>query len=83
MIPTTKRHVGVDQYGAVYRLGAHPRRELSVKLGCRHVQKMYCDNAKTGQAVHVGYVIAGLWIEVFQIIPLEAYATGRQAERVA
>ena len=82
MITTNKRHVGVDQYGAVYWLGAHPRKELAERLRCQHVQKMYRDNATAGQVAHVGYVIAGLWIEVFYVTPFCTNATGFAVEGV-
>jgi hypothetical protein len=79
MIVTNKRHVGVDQDGGVYWLGAYPCKELSERLHCQHVQKLNGDNLRARQVAHVGYVIAGLWIEVFRA-PLGM--AGRRAEGV-
>lgn len=60
------RHIGVDQYGQVFWLGKHPRKDLMEQLGRSHVQKMYCD-LKDGGSRQTGYVIAGLWIEVYRL----------------
>ncbi len=70
MTITSKRHVGVDQYGETYWLGRCPRKELLEKLGRSRAQKMYRDDTSQQGRHHVGYVIAGLWIEVFTLVPL-------------
>ena len=69
---TTRRHVGVDQYGQMYRLGCYPRKELLETLGRSRAQKLYRDDTSPQGYHHVGYVIAGLWIEVFTLAPLAA-----------
>lgn len=60
------RHIGVDQYGQVFCLGQHPRKDLMEQLGRSHVQKMYCD-LKDGGSRQTGYVISGLWIRVYRL----------------
>lgn len=61
--------MGRDQYGQYYHnLGKHPRKELLKRLGRSHAQKMYTE-FKNGPDKHTGYVIAGLWIELFEVNP--------------
>lgn len=63
-----KATMGIDQYGATYHdLGAHPRTALMRKLGRSRAAKMYRDT-KDGPR-HVGYIVAGLWIEIFDVAP--------------
>lgn len=60
-----------DQYGATYHnLGQHPRKALLTKLGRQNAKRIYRDKVGGG-AVHVGYVIAGLWLTLYQVIPFE------------
>jgi hypothetical protein len=64
-------HIGVDQYGHHYgNLGKYPRKELMERLCIKHVSKMYCD-LKNGKVEHTGYVIGGLWITVYRVIPFK------------
>ena len=65
--PTVK-YMGIDQYGNYYRGLVHPRRDLLERLGRQHAEKMYVDGPD-GEAVHVGYVIAGCWIRVLEVRP--------------
>lgn len=66
-------HIGIDQYGDHYHLGRHPRKELLEKLGRKRASKMYVD--RNGTVRHVGYVIAGRWIDVYKMSP--AFGEGR------
>lgn len=59
-------YLGVDQYGDKYVLHDHPRKELTEKLGSQHVAKMYVD-FKDGHTEHVGYIVAGRWIQVYEV----------------
>ena len=59
-------YLGIDQYGHKFVIHKYPRKELSEKLGIKHVRKMYRDT-KDGKACHVGYVIGGHWIEVHEV----------------
>jgi hypothetical protein len=63
--------VARDQYGNVYWLKKHPRKELCEHLGSSHADKMYLDDVE-GQVHHVGYIIAGHWLDVMRCQPLEA-----------
>lgn len=66
--------MGRDQYGQTYHsLGKHPRKELLNRLGRRHASKMYCD-FKDGSTKHIGYIIAGLWITIYNVTPWEKSA---------
>lgn len=65
-----KQHIGLDQYGQTYWLGRHPRKELLAQLGRSRAAKMYRDDSSPQGYQHVGYVIAGLWIDVFCLTPL-------------
>lgn len=59
--------MAVDQYGHYYgALGTHPRKELLRILNRKHAAKMFIDNDK-GESRHVGYIIAGLWLSVFNV----------------
>lgn len=66
--------MAVDQYGQTYHaLGSSPRKALLEKLGRKHASRMYRDT-KDGGAVHVGYIVAGLWLELFQVTPFRKAA---------
>ena len=59
-------YMAVDQYGQTYHGLEHPRKDLLERLGRRHADKIYCDTT-SGKTRHVGYIIAGLWLEVFAV----------------
>lgn len=66
----TKNHMAVDQYNNFFHnLGPHPRKALCARIGRQHVQKMYRDDPLTKEIRHVGYVIGGLWLLVYEVIP--------------
>lgn len=66
----SKQHMAVDQYGNTYHaLGAHPRKELMKRLGRKRASRMYQD--RNGKALHVGWVIGGHWLKVFEVSPME------------
>ena len=56
-------YMGHDQHGVHYSMEKHPRKELCEALGIKHASKMYVD--RPDGSYHVGYIIAGRWIEVF------------------
>jgi hypothetical protein len=59
--------MGIDQYGNTYHgLGEYPRKTLLERLGRSHADKMYVDK-KDGSTVHIGYIIAGLWIRLYSV----------------
>jgi hypothetical protein len=60
-------YLGLDQYGDKYVLKTdHPRQELLRHFARQHCAKMYRDK-KDGGSQHVGWIIAGRWIEVFRV----------------
>lgn len=59
-------YLGIDQYGDRYKMDKHPRKELMDYLGASNARKMYVDT-KDGAAKHVGYVIRGHWINVYEV----------------
>ena len=59
-------YVGFDQYGQHYKITKYPRKELLEELGRKHASNMYID-LKDGGHRHIGYVIAGHWIEVYRV----------------
>lgn len=66
-----KNTMAVNQYGETFHaLGAHPRKALLEKFGRKHAAKMYRDK-KDGSSVHVGYIIAGQWLELFSVQSIE------------
>lgn len=58
--------IGIDQYGYKYIIKKYPRKELLEQIGHRYASRMYRD-LKDGKVRHIGYVIAGRWIEVFSV----------------
>lgn len=58
--------LAIDQYGQHYTIKKHPRKELLEHFGATHADKMYCDT-KDGKTKHVGYIISGLWLEVYSV----------------
>ena len=61
-------YIGIDQYGEHYHIKQHPRKELLDKLGRQHASKMYVD-LKDGGSRETGYVIAGRWINIYEVHP--------------
>jgi hypothetical protein len=61
-------YLGIDQYGTHYVLKEHPRKELMEQIGCKHVDKMFVD-LKSGGSREKGYVIAGHWIDIYEVHP--------------
>ena len=45
------------------------RKDLMEKIGCNHAEKMYIDG-EDGKVYQTGYVIGGLWLEVYEITPM-------------
>ena len=64
-----KKFIAVDQYGQTKFIAEHPRKELCDYFGVKHADKMYRDG-KNGEAVHVGYIVAGHWFEVMRLSPM-------------
>ena len=66
-----KAYMGIDQYGETYHLGytRSPRKDLLERLCRKSAQRIYRDR-KNGTGRHVGWLIAGRWIEVFQVTPM-------------
>ena len=61
--------IAIDQYGQRYlNLGKYPRKALCDRLGRKHVSKMYCDDGN-GKSNHVGYVIGGHWLTLYNVTP--------------
>lgn len=61
-------YLGIDQYGQHYKIDKHPRKELLKAVGGTHVSKVFCDT-REGKTRETGYVISGLWIDVYQVFP--------------
>lgn len=65
-----KTYMALDQYGnAFHDLGPHPRKALLERLGRQHADRMYIDSTSDGPK-HVGWIIAGLWLTVYEVIPM-------------
>lgn len=65
-----KMYMAIDQYGHTYHGLKHPRKDLCERLCCSHVEKMYQDK-KDGTTVFCGYIIGGLWLQLFEVQPVE------------
>ncbi len=65
-------YIGFDQYGNTYKIGRNPPRKWLMAHFCRsRAQKMYVDTT-SGAARHVGWIVAGHWINVHRVEPLHA-----------
>jgi len=60
--------MAVDQYGQTFHGLEHPRKDLTERLGCQHVDKMFHDT-QDGNVEHIGYVIGGHWCRVYTVTP--------------
>ena len=64
-------HMAIDQYGETYHdLGRHPRATLLARLDRQHADKMYIDSISTGKSRHCGYIIAGRWLTLYKVEPI-------------
>lgn len=64
-----KQYIAIDQYGQTWHNLEHPRKDLMKQIGCSHAEKMYIDG-EDGKVYHTGYVIGGLWLNVYEIQPM-------------
>ena len=66
-----RNYMAIDQYGQTFHnLGPYPRKELLKRLARRSAAKMYVDKVK-GPPKHIGWIIGGLWLTIFEVIPME------------
>ena len=63
------QYMAIDQYGQTYHGLVHPRKDLMERIGVKHADRMYIDSASDGSAKHVGYVIGGLWLRLYEVRP--------------
>lgn len=61
-----KQFMGIDQYGTTYHNLTKPRKDLLNRLDRKHCEKMYQDDL-IGGFTHIGYIIAGLWITIYEL----------------
>jgi hypothetical protein len=62
--------IAEDQFGDKWEIeGRHPRKELLALFGRKHADKIWRDRGGTHR--HVGYKVAGLWLELFEVKPWE------------
>ena len=60
--------MAIDQYGQTFHGLTNPRKDLCDRLGKAHAEKMYVET-KDGKSRHVGYVIGGLWLRLYEVRP--------------
>lgn len=74
MAKTEKLWFAGDQHGnkLVYR-STSARKGLLEELGRSSARKIYRDK-KDGSSRHVGWIVAGRWFDVFEMIPLPEVA---------
>lgn len=71
---TITEHMAQDQYGRLYPdLGPYPRKALLEQLGRKHADKMYVDKLD-GSTLHIGYIIARLWLTIYSVRRMENLA---------
>ena len=59
-------YMATDQYGSTYHIGDNPPRKWLLNYFDRkHARKMYVDRGF--RSVHVGYVIAGMWLTIRRV----------------
>lgn len=64
-----KQYMAINQWGHTYHGLTHPRKELIERIGVQHVEKMYTD-MPDGKAAHIGYIIAGEWLRLYEVTPV-------------
>jgi len=64
-----KRYMAIDQFGQTHHDLVHPRKDLLALFNRKHADKMYV-TGKDGKDYHIGYVIAGQWLSVFEVVPM-------------
>ena len=62
-------YMAIDQYGQTYHGLSHPRKDLLNRFDRKHAERIYID--RKGETYHVGYVITGLWLTLYEVKPLE------------
>ena len=65
----SKQYMAIDQYGTTYHGLEHPRKDLCERLGRSHADRIFTDS-KDGKTYHVGYIISGLWLRVYEVTPM-------------
>ena len=63
-----KAYMAIDQHGQTFHGLTHPRKELCERLRCNHADRMLTVD-RNGKNLHVGYVIGGLWLTLFEVTP--------------
>lgn len=58
------KYVAFDQFGSHFFIKRHPRKELLEYFGRKHADRMYI-----GEGKHIGYIIAGHWLDVLRLSP--------------
>ena len=64
-----KQYMAIDQFGQAHHGLTHPRKDLLELFNRQHADKMYT-TGKDGTEYHVGYVIAGCWLRVYEVVPM-------------
>lgn len=61
-----KTFMAIDQYGTTYHnLGPYPRKALLERFYRKSAHKMYIEP----DGAHIGYVIAGHWLTLYEVRP--------------
>lgn len=63
-----KTYMAIDQHGQAYHGLTRPRKELCELLCREHADRMMVDG-RDGKTYHVGYVIGGLWLRLYEVTP--------------
>jgi hypothetical protein len=66
-----RKWIAIDQFGHhEFFPGKTPRKALLERMGRKSARKIYRDNADRTASRHVGWIIGGLWFEVYLLTPL-------------
>jgi len=68
-----KMYMAINQYGNTFHGLKNPRKDLMEKIGVKHASKMYVDDL-TGKTFHIGYIIGGHWLTVYEVVPTQKVA---------
>lgn len=70
-----KAYMAIDQYGQTYHIGftKYPRQWLLNHFGRKSARKIYHDTLD-GHTYHVGWIIGGLWLSVYEVKPMREAA---------
>jgi len=70
-----KAYMAIDQNGRTWHGLVNPRKDLCRRLARSHADRMFKE-MPDGTVCHVGYVIGGLWLTLYEVKPVRIPVNG-------